>query len=104
MSGVSFETARGRPLGPPHKLRLRFGGSQPGPARHAGSAFVHGRVSTECRAMKPAAIMSLIAAGFMLALAQTLGTMAGTTPAIIVGVADGVLVLPLFQLFRLAWD
>lgn len=54
--------------------------------------------------MKPSAIMSLIAAGFMLALAQTLGTMGGTAPAIIVGAADGFLVLPLFRLFRLAWD
>jgi hypothetical protein len=54
--------------------------------------------------MKPASMFGLIAAGFVLALAQTLGTMSGTALALIVGVADGLLVLPLFHLFGIEWD
>jgi hypothetical protein len=54
--------------------------------------------------MRPAAILSMIAAGFILALAQTLGTLSGTAPAIIIGVASGVMSLPLFRLFGIASD
>jgi hypothetical protein len=54
--------------------------------------------------MKPAAIFSVIAAGFILALTQTLGTMNGTTSAIMVGVADGILVHPIFRLFGVAGE
>jgi hypothetical protein len=54
--------------------------------------------------MKPAALFSVIAAGFLLALAQTLGAIAGAVEAIVVGAADGLLVFPLFRLFGIEWE
>jgi hypothetical protein len=53
--------------------------------------------------MKAAALFSVIAAGFVLALAQVLGTLSGLAGAIIVGLADGALVYPLFRLFGVEW-
>lgn len=54
--------------------------------------------------MKPAALFSVIAAGFLLALAQALGAIAGAIPAILAGAADGLLVFPLFRLFGVEWE
>ena len=54
--------------------------------------------------MKASGVLSVIAAGFLLALAQTLGTIAGAGLAIVVGAAAGLLVFPLFSLFGVEWD
>ena len=54
--------------------------------------------------MKAASIFSIIGAGFVLALAQMLGTMTGTAAAIVAGVADGILVFLLFRLFGIESD
>ena len=54
--------------------------------------------------MKASGVLSVIAAGFLLALAQTLGTIAGAGWAIVVGAAAGLLVFPLFSLFGVEWD
>ncbi len=54
--------------------------------------------------MKPGTLFSVLAAGFVLALIQTLGTLLGTATAITAGVVVGLLVLPLFRLFGTIWD
>jgi hypothetical protein len=53
--------------------------------------------------MKPAAVFSVVAVGFLLALAQALGAIAGAGPAILTGAADGFLVFPLLRLFGIQW-
>jgi hypothetical protein len=54
--------------------------------------------------MKPAVLVSVIATGFLLALAQSLGAMAGPVPALAAGVGDGLLVFALFRLFGVEWE
>jgi len=54
--------------------------------------------------MKPATLFSVVAAGFLLALAQTLAAIAGPIPAVLTGAADGFLVFPLFRLFGVEWE
>jgi hypothetical protein len=51
--------------------------------------------------MKLAAVLGVVAAGFVLTLLQMLGDVSGN--AILAGIAGGCLVLPLFRLFGYVW-